>query len=541
MSLSMSSQSASGSTVETATASFWESESYDEVIEFAEKCNCLNTCMIYLLLLLFYASDLKSASQYPVVELKRAKLIALIKKESFEAAVEFYEENTATFNLLADCAFCKAYALYRLGNLNESSSCLDAISSSLPIIKLQAQICYKMNKIDAANAIYQKLVTFNREDTELLTNALACVGSPNDFANIEKPPIQTQSSKECSFELLFNLGTAALTCGRFEDALAFLKRSLDCAINAKLSESDIKNARLQLAIACCADPKTSQGVRNEALLQLRDVALQSMTCPLAIVALNNYCVFSTNSASPELLSQLKKSSKSELFAKLTARQQLLILKNLFILTQSMSWVREICSKPSLCDALSLLQDSFSTFLLKAHVFLRKGDNEAAKTAALKAVQSYTIESPILAFGLMIRLQLIEEALKIVKNSPETFQKDMIALLFDINADIINSILPKLAQAVCSDAQIYLAYRLHVSGKKELSDSLLKAAISSKTPFFDSSLVSSIKSKSKKHKSHKKNKLPKRPSLKIDPERWKPRRDRSNAKKLKKKVSSANAK
>jgi len=164
------------------------------------------------------------------------KLVLLIKLARYDTALTFLTRQTAL--KLADVAFERAYALYRLGRLRDALDVLqagisdgtgDSTGTERRLNVLLAQVHYKLEEYEAAEGILQALAAqtdpASHEYQEILTNLHAAQAASGQVALAQKKVVaasgegggkgegEGEGEEAASFEVSYNKSLCALVAG----------------------------------------------------------------------------------------------------------------------------------------------------------------------------------------------------------------------------------------------------------------------------------------------------------------------------------------
>lgn len=159
------------------------------------------------------------------IQAQHAKVVALLKKDEYEEALQFFETSGSA---LADKAKLeRAYALYKLGRLEEAAKAVEGVKSRAAK-HVAAQSMYRAELFSRASAIYgelEKQKSLN-EDTDLKINrgavdAQLTWAGQGEHVQKKKPDRQDLEA----FETAFNAACGSIARGELSQADVLLKRS----------------------------------------------------------------------------------------------------------------------------------------------------------------------------------------------------------------------------------------------------------------------------------------------------------------------------
>lgn len=195
---------------------------------------------------------------------QHTRIVALLKLDRFEDALRAIAEGGSKLD--STCALEKAYALYKIGKLDEATSVLKAGNiESRGFSHAAAQIAYRAERFDEARAIYRRLLDTDASDEEndmRINLRAACAqsewqGSPATVL----PEVQDSDG----FEICYNAACACIARGSLGAAANLLQRALKlCHSSDDLSEED-KHDEMQPILAQQAFVFAKMGKLKEAL------------------------------------------------------------------------------------------------------------------------------------------------------------------------------------------------------------------------------------------------------------------------------------
>uniref|UniRef100_A0A2P2IW15 Signal recognition particle subunit SRP72 n=2 Tax=Rhizophora mucronata TaxID=61149 RepID=A0A2P2IW15_RHIMU len=143
----------------------------------------------------------------------RCKVVALLKADRIEDALSAIQSAPKR---PADFDFLKAYCLYRQNKLDEALESLKSQERNSDTMLLEAQILYRLGKMDACVGVYQKLQKSKIESLEInLAAGLILGGRASEVQGMmEANRIKSSSS----FELAYNVACSLIERNKYADA-----------------------------------------------------------------------------------------------------------------------------------------------------------------------------------------------------------------------------------------------------------------------------------------------------------------------------------
>ncbi|KAI1819709.1 hypothetical protein F4861DRAFT_115893 [Xylaria intraflava] len=238
------------------------------------------------------------------------RVIALLKVDRFDDALRAIAEGGHV--LESRCIFEKAYALYKVGRLEEARDTIEKAPStqaaSRPFRHLRAQIAYRAESFLDAAAIYRDLAAQeavphgDENDIEinvLATNAqLEWAGLGHKLDGDEK---RTSRADLESFETTYNTACAHIARAELAEASVLLKRARDlCEASEDLSPDEKKAELLPILVQhIYVLSQLGKDVEAEALEKLV-VQSEIQEAPTRTVAQNNKIALAGTEANPYL-------------------------------------------------------------------------------------------------------------------------------------------------------------------------------------------------------------------------------------------------
>lgn len=252
-------------------------------------------------------------SETPDAEALDCKVVALLQKSDFKAAIQTVESAVAQGAGTERLSFFKAYGMYRqtddaallgyIGTLDAKTGRNDE-----DVLGLEAQTLYRLHKAAEAAQIYKTLGVAEGEDAELMANYVATVVASGDT----KTAVEHLTGEEPNFELEYNKACALVLAGRTKEAKTTLEQALE--LSATLLAADEASAeeiaqeqaplKTQLAyvLQLLGDAAAAKALYEDVLAK-KPKAIQVTT-----TAYNNLMVFKTKHA--KLFERLNRSDKA---------------------------------------------------------------------------------------------------------------------------------------------------------------------------------------------------------------------------------------
>ncbi|KAK9117452.1 hypothetical protein Sjap_016399 [Stephania japonica] len=143
----------------------------------------------------------------------RCKIVALIKADDIDralSAIQAAEKRSFDFSLF------KAYCLYRQNKLDEALNSLNSQEKTSPAMQLEAQILYRLGRMDACMNVYEKLQRSKIESLEI--NVAAGLISSGRASEVQKMLDSLKIKATSSFELAYNVAYSLIEEKRYNDA-----------------------------------------------------------------------------------------------------------------------------------------------------------------------------------------------------------------------------------------------------------------------------------------------------------------------------------
>jgi signal recognition particle subunit SRP72 len=192
------------------------------------------------------AADAGSSDQTTA---QHTKVVALLKLDRFNDALRAIAEGGT--RLESECAFEKAYALYKTGELGEAEALLKKPSTSneRALKHVAAQVAYRLERFEDAAAAYRELMEKQDgrrygEENDMKLNLMATYaqlewqGKGSLVPEKEKVPGREEMEV---FESAYNAACGCIARGDYSKAAFLLKRARDlCEASEDLNDEDKK-------------------------------------------------------------------------------------------------------------------------------------------------------------------------------------------------------------------------------------------------------------------------------------------------------------
>ncbi|KAK9119987.1 hypothetical protein Scep_018080 [Stephania cephalantha] len=143
----------------------------------------------------------------------RCKIVALIKADDIDRALSAIQ---AAEKRPFDFSFFKAYCLYRQNKLDEALKLLNSQEKTSSALQLEAQILYRLGRMDACVNVYEKLQRSKIESLEI--NVAASLISSGRASEVQKMLDLLKIKATSSFELAYNVAYSLIEEKRYNDA-----------------------------------------------------------------------------------------------------------------------------------------------------------------------------------------------------------------------------------------------------------------------------------------------------------------------------------
>lgn len=175
---------------------------------------------------------------------QHTRIVALLKLDRFDDASRAISEGG--IKLESTCALEKAYALYKLGKLDEALTILASTGlHTRGLSHIAAQVAYRAEKFDESQSIYNRLLgtETNEEDHDLEINIQAAQAQAEWNGIATSHGVECQKASE-SFELCYNSACANIARGSLNIASKLLQRALTlCDASDELSQKEKEEER----------------------------------------------------------------------------------------------------------------------------------------------------------------------------------------------------------------------------------------------------------------------------------------------------------
>ncbi|PHH84989.1 hypothetical protein CDD83_1073 [Cordyceps sp. RAO-2017] len=230
------------------------------------------------------------------------QIVALLKLDRFDNALSVIYESGK--RLESRCVLEKAYALYKLGRLDEAAFALE--SHGLGERSLQhvaAQVAYRAERFVKANAIYRLLggsdAACECNDLSINVSATEAQTEWQGFSNASTLLLEPLSD---TFELCYNMACAHLARGSYKTANKLLQRAAElCNASDDMTEEE-KKAESMPIMAQQAYVYTLLGDTEKSIpLYQSLVTSRDTETEAVLVAKNNQSILETEGDEPFLL------------------------------------------------------------------------------------------------------------------------------------------------------------------------------------------------------------------------------------------------
>ncbi|KHO00911.1 signal recognition particle protein [Metarhizium album ARSEF 1941] len=180
---------------------------------------------------------------------QHTRVVALLKLDRFSDALRAISEGG--IKLEASCVLETAYALYKLGKLDEATSLLVSVGiQKRSLSHLAAQVAYRSENFDEAQSIYHRLLAsdIDEEANDLRINIQAAQAQAV-WKDVSASYATNPENAPDAFELCYNAACANIARGSLQLALKLLQRALAlCDASDELTDED-KDAERQPILA----------------------------------------------------------------------------------------------------------------------------------------------------------------------------------------------------------------------------------------------------------------------------------------------------
>lgn len=172
------------------------------------------------------------------------RVVALLKLDRFDDACRAISEGG--IKLEASCVLENAYALYKLGSLEEATSVIASAGvQKRGLSHVAAQIAYRAEKFDETQSIYNRLLAADSdEETNDLRINIKAAQAQAEWKGVSLPCSLEPEKVPETFELCYNAACASIAKGSFQMASKLLQRALAlCDASDELTEADKEEER----------------------------------------------------------------------------------------------------------------------------------------------------------------------------------------------------------------------------------------------------------------------------------------------------------
>lgn len=169
---------------------------------------------------------------------QHTKVVALLKLDRFDDAICAISDGDA--KLQARCLLEKAYALYKMGKLDEATAALKSAGmDGRSFSHVAAQVSYRAEKFREAEAIYRRLnIDGAHETSDIGINIKAAQAQSEWQGGMASPSFLSDPPPEI-FELCYNAACAHIARASFQTAAHLLQRAAKlCDASDDLTEEE---------------------------------------------------------------------------------------------------------------------------------------------------------------------------------------------------------------------------------------------------------------------------------------------------------------
>ncbi|CAI9106505.1 OLC1v1005681C1 [Oldenlandia corymbosa var. corymbosa] len=174
----------------------------------------------------------------------RCKVVALVKDEKFDEALRTIQE--VSKKIAVDFSFLKAYCLYKQNKLDEALDLLKGQEETPETLVLEAQILYRLGKVDACVDNYQKLLKSKIESLEI--NVVAALVSAGKSSEVQGVLDSMRVKATSSHDLAYNVACSMIERGQYKDAEQLLLSAQRIAQEA-LVEDNYEADEIEIELA----------------------------------------------------------------------------------------------------------------------------------------------------------------------------------------------------------------------------------------------------------------------------------------------------
>lgn len=175
---------------------------------------------------------------------QHTRVVALLKLDRFDDACRAISEGG--IKLEASCVLERAYALYKLGSLEEATSVVASVGvQKRSLSHVAAQIAYRAEKFDEAQSIYNRLLASDSdEEANDLGINIKAAQAQAEWKGVSLSCGPESEKAPETFELCYNAACASIAKGSFQMASKLLHRALAlCDASDELTEEDKEEER----------------------------------------------------------------------------------------------------------------------------------------------------------------------------------------------------------------------------------------------------------------------------------------------------------
>lgn len=438
----------------------------------------------------------------------KAFIVSLIKTGRIQEATQFPQHCLALVEpeQVSVFSFYAAYCLYRSGkfavalSMLQESGCLEQVFSD-GISVLNAQLLYELGQYRGALAGYKELLSIGALESRAYGNLLACLVA---LAKDEG----SESAHLSSFPISFNRSLLSTGCGNDQNAAELLKSQT----GGLRDISALSLAQTQLGFLML-----KLGRSGEALEYLRAAAERSTNELVRLVIANNQAAAGDCAAARAFLRKLR--SNFPLLLSISYKPlQLFFLAT--AATQKLSKRQLISAFTAVATAefSTPLEKALQSFLAARHEYAIGNYTSALEKARgiSPAPEPISLALKTLEANLLVRLQKFDE----LKRTEPPSINSLVLPLSNLSVSLENPPNDRQLQLRLFRKGAYdAAAKIPQSAFLQQMSQLLRESASKPAPF--PSIVV-------RNRSHKKNPQPAVLSLRLCPERWVPKHQRSSA-------------
>ncbi|UNI24461.1 Signal recognition particle subunit SRP72 [Purpureocillium takamizusanense] len=277
---------------------------------------------------------------------QHTRVVALLKLDRFDDVIRAISEGGVKVE--SRCALEQAYALYKLGKLDEAAALLKSFGlEKRSFSHVASQVAYRAERFGEAELIYRRLLTSGdalQEENDLNINLRATLAQAEWQGSLTAAG-STADQAQDTFELCYNAACAYIAKGALDTAGTLLQRAAKlCDASEDLTEAD-KKAELKPILAQQAYVHAKLGNTQRALELYRSLDVDGDADPdFVVVAQNNKAALEAKPPNPFLLQrQVATWLSGAIDAKLSNYQSTVLSRNqsvVDILAQKGDGVRE---------------------------------------------------------------------------------------------------------------------------------------------------------------------------------------------------------